>query len=64
MHQAALAYGVKVSGCIVHFADGNTIARPIILQRLVPVLDHDTPEALAARVAIAERKAYPQAIGS
>ena len=62
VHQAALAYGVKVSGCTVHFADEEYDHGPIILQRVVPVLDHDTPEALAARVAIAERKAYPQAI--
>jgi phosphoribosylglycinamide formyltransferase-1 len=62
VHQAALAYGVKVSGCTVHFADEEYDHGPIILQRVVPVLDHDTPERLAARVAIEERKAYPEAI--
>jgi phosphoribosylglycinamide formyltransferase 1 len=62
VHQAALAYGVKVSGCTVHFADEEYDHGPIILQRTVQVLDHDTPEDLAARVAIAERKAYPEVI--
>jgi phosphoribosylglycinamide formyltransferase 1 len=62
VHQAALAYGVKVSGCTVHFADEEYDHGPIILQRVVPVLDHDTPEELAARVAIEERKAYPEAL--
>jgi phosphoribosylglycinamide formyltransferase 1 len=62
VHQAALAYGVKVSGCTVHFVDEEYDHGPIILQRVVPVLDHDTPERLAARVAIEERKAYPEAI--
>ena len=62
VHQAALAYGVKVSGCTVHFVDEEYDHGPIILQRVVPVLDHDTPERLAERVAIEERKAYPEAI--
>jgi phosphoribosylglycinamide formyltransferase 1 len=62
VHQAALAYGVKVSGCTVHFADEEYDHGPIILQRVVPVLDDDTPERLAERVAIEERKAYPEAI--
>jgi phosphoribosylglycinamide formyltransferase-1 len=62
VHQAALAYGVKVSGCTVHFADETYDHGPIILQRVVPVLDHDTPERLAARVAVEERQAYPEAI--
>jgi formyltetrahydrofolate-dependent phosphoribosylglycinamide formyltransferase len=62
VHQAALAYGVKVSGCTVHFADEDYDHGPIILQRVVPVLDHDTPEQLAERVAIEERQAYPEVI--
>jgi phosphoribosylglycinamide formyltransferase 1 len=62
VHQAALAYGVKVSGCTVHYADEDYDHGPIILQRVVPVLDHDTPERLAERVAIEERRAYPEAI--
>jgi phosphoribosylglycinamide formyltransferase-1 len=62
VHQAVLACGVKVSGCTVHFADEEYDHGPIILQRVVPVLDHDTPGRLAERVAAEERKAYPEAI--
>ena len=62
VHQAALAYGVKVSGCTVHFVDEEYDHGPIILQRVVPVLDHDTPEQLAERVATEEHHAYPEVI--
>jgi formyltetrahydrofolate-dependent phosphoribosylglycinamide formyltransferase len=62
VHQAALEAGVKVSGCTVHFADNEYDHGPIILQRVVPVLDDDTPEALAARVFEQECEAYPEAI--
>jgi formyltetrahydrofolate-dependent phosphoribosylglycinamide formyltransferase len=62
VHQAALEAGVKLSGCTVHFADNEYDHGPIILQRAVPVLDDDTPEALAARVFAAECEAYPEAI--
>ena len=62
VHEAALAYGVKLSGCTVHFADNLYDHGPIILQRAVPVLDDDTPESLAARVFAAECEAYPQVI--
>src|SRR5436190_1910292 len=62
VHEAALAYGVKVSGCTVHFADNVYDHGPIILQRTVPVLDDDTPDDLAARVFAVECEAYPLAI--
>lgn len=62
VHQAALARGVKVSGCTVHYADNEYDAGPIILQRVVPVLDDDTPQTLAARVFEAECEALPDAI--
>jgi formyltetrahydrofolate-dependent phosphoribosylglycinamide formyltransferase len=62
VHQAVLEYGVKLTGCTVHFADEAYDHGPIILQRAVPVLHHDTPESLARRVAVEERQAYPQAI--
>jgi formyltetrahydrofolate-dependent phosphoribosylglycinamide formyltransferase len=62
VHQAALAYGVKVSGCTVHFVDNQYDHGPIILQRTVPVLDGDTPETLAARVFEAECAAYPESL--
>ncbi|HEY7310981.1 MAG TPA: phosphoribosylglycinamide formyltransferase [Gemmataceae bacterium] len=63
VHRAVLEAGVKVSGCTVHFADNEYDHGPIIAQRVVPVLDDDTPESLAARVFAAECEAYPDAIG-
>lgn len=62
VHEAVLDYGVKVSGCTVHFADNIYDHGPIILQRTVPVLDDDTPETLAVRVFDEEIIAYPEAI--
>jgi formyltetrahydrofolate-dependent phosphoribosylglycinamide formyltransferase len=62
VHQAALEAGVKVSGCTVHFADNEYDHGPIILQRVVPVIEDDSPEALQARVFAAECEAYPEAI--
>jgi phosphoribosylglycinamide formyltransferase-1 len=62
VHEAALAMGVKLSGCTVHFADDVYDHGPIVLQRAVPVQDDDTPETLAARVFAAECEAYPEAI--
>jgi phosphoribosylglycinamide formyltransferase 1 len=62
VHEAVLAYGAKVSGCTVHFADNQYDHGPILLQRAVPVLEDDTPDTLAARVFAAECEAYPEAI--
>lgn len=62
VHEAVLAYGAKVSGCTVHFADDTYDTGPVVVQRAVPVLDADTPDALAARVFAAECEAYPEAI--
>lgn len=62
VHQAVLEYGAKLSGCTVHFVDNEYDHGPIILQQAVPVLDHDTPATLAARVFEAEREAYPAAL--
>jgi formyltetrahydrofolate-dependent phosphoribosylglycinamide formyltransferase len=62
VHEAVLEHGVKISGCTVHFADNQYDHGPIILQRAVPVLDDDTPDALAARVFAEECEAYPEAI--
>ena len=58
----AVAYGVKVSGCTVHFVDENLDAGPIIVQRAVPVLDDDTAESLAARILDQEHEAYVEAL--
>jgi len=62
VHEAVLAYGAKVSGCTVHFADNRYDNGPIIIQRSVPVLEADTPDTLAARVFEQECIAYPEAI--
>jgi folate-dependent phosphoribosylglycinamide formyltransferase PurN len=62
VHQAVLDYGVKISGCTVHFADNQYDHGPIILQRTVPVLDEDTPDTLAARIFEQECEAYPEAV--
>jgi len=62
VHEAVLEYGAKLSGCTVHFADNQYDHGPVILQKAVPVLDGDTPDALAARVFEAECEAYPEAI--
>jgi len=62
VHQAVLDYGVKVSGCTVHFVDETYDTGPIILQSVVPVEDDDTPETLAARIIKAEHAAYVDAV--
>ncbi|HZV82190.1 MAG TPA: phosphoribosylglycinamide formyltransferase [Geobacteraceae bacterium] len=58
----ALEYGVKVSGCTVHFVDSGTDTGPIILQSVVPVLEGDTEETLSERIHFEEHKLYPAAI--
>jgi phosphoribosylglycinamide formyltransferase 1 len=58
----ALDYGVKVTGCTVHFVDEGTDTGPIIVQRSVPVMDDDTPETLHARIQEQEHLAYPEAL--
>ena len=62
MHRAVIESGVKVTGCTVHFVDDSYDNGPIILQRVVPVLEGDTAESLAARVFKEECKALPDAI--
>ncbi|MDI6704477.1 MAG: phosphoribosylglycinamide formyltransferase [bacterium] len=58
----ALDYGVKISGCTVHFVDEGCDTGPIILQKAVEVLDTDTEESLSSRILECEHKLYPQAI--
>lgn len=58
----AVDYGVKVSGCTVHFVDEGVDTGPIIIQRAVPVRDDDTEETLAIRILKEEHEIYPQAI--
>ncbi len=58
----AVEYGVRFSGCTVHFVDGGMDTGPIILQAAVPVLPEDTPSVLAERILIEEHRLYPEAI--
>lgn len=58
----AVAYGVKFSGCTVHFVDEGTDSGPIILQKVVPVLDDDTEDTLADRILAQEHIAMPEAL--
>ncbi len=60
--EQALNYGVKVTGCTVHFVDEGMDTGPIILQRVVPVFENDTPDTLHARIQIEEHIAYPEAV--
>lgn len=62
VHAAAIEYGVKLSGCTIHYVDNEYDHGPVILQRAVPVEPDDTPESLAARVFEAECEAYPEAL--
>ncbi len=62
VHEAVLAAGEKKSGATVHFIDGEYDKGQIILQREVPVLPGDTPDALAARVLKVEHEIYPEAV--
>ena len=62
VHRAVLEYGVKVSGCTVHFVDNDYDHGPILLQRSVDVLENDTPTALARRIFEQECELYPEAI--
>jgi phosphoribosylglycinamide formyltransferase-1 len=58
----AVEYGVRVSGCTVHFVDEGMDSGPIILQEAVPVVPEDTAETLADRILEVEHKLYPCAI--
>lgn len=58
----ALDYGVKISGCTVHFVDEGLDTGPIILQESVPVIQDETLETLKARINAVEHRLYPTAI--
>jgi len=62
VQKQALDYGVRFSGCTVHFADGGVDTGPIIIQAVVPVFDEDNEERLAARILQEEHKIYSRAI--
>lgn len=58
----ALEYGVKITGCTVHFVDEGVDTGPIVAQVAVPVLDDDTEETLSARILEQEHRVYPMAL--
>ncbi|HTW90470.1 MAG TPA: phosphoribosylglycinamide formyltransferase [bacterium] len=62
VHEAAIAAGVKVSGCTVHFVTLDLDAGPIVVQRAIAVCDTDTPETLSQRVLVEEHQAYGEAV--
>ena len=62
VQQKAVEYGVKFSGCTVHFADEGVDSGPIIIQAVVPIYDDDDADTLSARILKEEHKIYPQAI--
>lgn len=61
-HRQALEYGVKFSGCTVHFVNEEVDGGPIILQAVVPVLEDDTEESLSERILKEEHRIFPAAI--
>lgn len=62
VQKKALEYGVKFSGCTVHFVDEGCDTGPIIIQAVVPVLDNDTEETLSLRILEQEHRIYPEAV--
>lgn len=58
----ALEYGVKITGCTVHFVDTGMDTGPIIMQDSCPVEDGDTPDTLAERILKIEHRLYPEAV--
>ncbi|MNI69323.1 Phosphoribosylglycinamide formyltransferase [compost metagenome] len=62
VHEAAIKKGVKYSGCTVHFVNEEVDGGEILLQKVVPVLQEDTPKELQERILIEEHKILPEAI--
>lgn len=60
--QQALDYGVKYTGCTVHFVDAGVDTGPIIIQKIVSVLQDDSEESLSKRILAEEHIAYPEAV--
>lgn len=58
----AIDYGVKFTGCTVHFVEPDLDAGPIILQKIIPVLPEDTAETLSKRLLVEENKAYREVV--
>jgi phosphoribosylglycinamide formyltransferase-1 len=62
VQQKAIDWGVRFSGCTVHFVAAEVDMGPIILQAVVPVLQDDTEETLSARILVEEHKIYPETV--
>jgi len=62
VQQKAIDWGVRISGCTVHFVAAEVDMGPIILQAAVPVLQDDTEETLASRILVEEHKIYPESV--
>lgn len=62
VHQAVYEYGVKYTGCTVHFVDSGADTGPIILQEVVKIDEEDTPGAIAKKVLEVEHKILPYAV--
>ena len=62
VQQKAIDWGVRFSGCTVHFVAAEVDMGPIVLQAVVPVLQDDTEDALAARILVEEHRIYPEAV--
>ncbi|MGA2192389.1 MAG: phosphoribosylglycinamide formyltransferase [Nitrospirota bacterium] len=62
VQKKAIDYGVRFSGCTVHFVDGGMDTGPIIIQAVVPVHPGDDEDALAARILEQEHRIYPEAV--
>ncbi len=60
--EQAFNYGVRFSGCTVHFVDAGMDTGPIILQKVVPVEPEDDADSLAARILVQEHQAFPEAV--
>lgn len=58
----ALEYGVKVTGCTVHFVDAGTDTGPIVMQAIVSVEENDSEDTLSARIQMEEHRIFPEAI--
>jgi phosphoribosylglycinamide formyltransferase-1 len=58
----ACDYGVKISGCTVHFVDEGMDTGPVIIQAAVPVRDDDTEDSLSERILKSEHRVFPEAI--
>ena len=62
VQKTAIEHGVKFSGCTVHFVDEGMDTGPIIIQAVVPILDHDSEDSLSERILKQEHKIYSRAI--